>query len=265
MTRTKTITIAAVALGAIAVAVWIVRHTRAAGETGYRFATVELGTVLQTVSATGALSAVKTVQVGTQASGQVAEIHADFNDVVKKGQLLARIDPVLQQQAVSDAQAQLEKAQAQLLQAQQEYDRNEPLFTQQFISATEFGTMQVNQSVAVAAAEVGPGHARQGQAKPVVHEHLRADRRRDRRARCRRRDKPSPPAFPRRSSFSSRKTWRRCRSSPRSTRATSAASRTDSRRDSPWSRFQVVRSTAWSSRCACSRSSPTTWSATPSS
>ncbi len=153
MTRTRTITIAAVALGAIAVAVWIVRRAADAGETGYRFATVELGSVLQTVSATGALSAVKTVQVGTQASGQVAEIHADFNDVVKKGQLLARIDPVLQQQAVSDAQAQLEKANAQQLQAQQEYDRNEPLFTQQFISATEFGTMQVNRSVAIAAAK----------------------------------------------------------------------------------------------------------------
>jgi HlyD family secretion protein len=153
MTRTKTIAIAAIALATIAVAVWIVRRTRDAGETGYRFATVELGTVLQTVSATGALSAVKTVQVGTQASGQVAEIHADFNDVVKKGQLLARIDPVLQQQAVSDAQAQLEKANAQQLQAQQEYDRNEPLFTQQFISATEFGTMQVNRSVAIAAAK----------------------------------------------------------------------------------------------------------------
>ncbi len=151
MTRTKTIAIAAIALAAIAVTVWIVRRSRDAGDTGYRFATVELGTVLQTVSATGALSAVKTVQVGTQASGQVAEIHADFNDVVKKGQLLARIDPVLQQQAVSDAQAQLEKANAQQLQAQQEYDRNEPLFTQQFISATEFGTMQVNRSVAIAA------------------------------------------------------------------------------------------------------------------
>jgi HlyD family secretion protein len=150
MTRTRAITIAAVALGAIAATIWIVSRTRAGGETGYRFATVELGNVLQTVSATGALSAVKTVQVGTQVSGQVAEIHADFNDVVKKGQLLARIDPVLQQQAVSDAQAQLEKARAQLLQAQQEYDRNKPLFTQQFISATEFGTMQVNLSVAQA-------------------------------------------------------------------------------------------------------------------
>jgi len=153
MTRTKTIIVAAVALGAIAVAAWMLRRARDAGDTGYRFATVELGAVLQTVSATGALSAVKTVQVGTQASGQVAEIHADFNDVVKKGQLLARIDPVLQQQAVSDAQAQLEKAKAQQLQAQQEYDRNEPLFTQQFISATEFGTMQVNRSVAIAASK----------------------------------------------------------------------------------------------------------------
>jgi HlyD family secretion protein len=139
-----------VAFGAIAATFWMVRRARAGDESSYRLAAVQLGNVLQTVSATGALSAVKTVQVGTQVSGQVAEIHANFNDVVKKGQLLARIDPVLQQQAVSDAQAQLEKAQAQLLQAQQEYNRNEPLFKQQFISATEFGTMQVNLSVAQA-------------------------------------------------------------------------------------------------------------------
>lgn len=146
----KTILIAAVVLGAVAVAFWFVRRSNAGGDTTYRFATVELGSVQQTVSATGALSAVKTVQVGTQVSGQVAQILADFNDRVTKGQLLARIDPVLQQQAVADAKAQLEKAQAQLLQAQQEYDRNLPLFKQQFISATEFGTVQVNLSVAKA-------------------------------------------------------------------------------------------------------------------
>jgi HlyD family secretion protein len=111
---------------------------------------VERGNIEQTVSATGALSAVKTVQVGTQVSGQVAEIHADFNSQVKKGQLLARIDPTLQQQAVRDGQAQLEKAQAQLRQAQQEYTRNQPLIAQKFISASEFSTVQVNLSVAQA-------------------------------------------------------------------------------------------------------------------
>jgi HlyD family secretion protein len=146
----KTIVLVAVAFGAIAATFWFVRRSSGSGDTNYRFDTVALGNIQQTVSATGALSAVKTVQVGTQVSGQVAQILADFNDRVTKGQLLARIDPTLQEQAVRDAQAQLEKAQAQRLQAQQEYTRNQPLFKQQFISATEFGTVQVNLSVAEA-------------------------------------------------------------------------------------------------------------------
>jgi HlyD family secretion protein len=146
----RTVVFVAVAVLAIAVALWFVRRSSGSGDTNYRFDTIAVGSIQQTVSATGALSAVKTVQVGTQVSGQVAQILADFNDRVTKGQLLARIDPTLQEQAVRDAQAQLEKAQAQLLQAQQEYNRNEPLFKQQFISATEFGTMQVNLSVAQA-------------------------------------------------------------------------------------------------------------------
>ena len=146
MTRNK-ILIATVALALLAAGVWYVRRARASGDPGYRFGAVELGNVRQTVSATGALSAVKTVQVGTQVSGQVAQIVADFNDRVTKGQLLARIDPTLQEQAVRDAQAQLAKAQAQLLQAQQEYDRNRPLYDQQYITGTEFGTVQVNLSV----------------------------------------------------------------------------------------------------------------------
>ena len=146
----KRIGIGAAAVLVVAVVLWFVLHSRASAAPAYRFAAVERGNIEQTVSATGALSAVKTVQVGTQVSGQVAEIHADFNSQVKKGQLLARIDPTLQQQAVRDAQAQLEKAQAQLRQAQQEYNRNKPLIDQKFISASEFSTVQVNLSVAQA-------------------------------------------------------------------------------------------------------------------
>src|SRR3954469_2526653 len=95
--------------------------------TTYRFATVERGNMQSTVSATGTLGAVRTVSVGTQVSGQVSEILVDFNDHVKKGQLLARIDPTLAQQAVTDAQASVERAQAQLLQAQRDFSRNREL------------------------------------------------------------------------------------------------------------------------------------------
>jgi HlyD family secretion protein len=129
---------------------WFFLHSKSTGATAYRFGAVARGDVQQTVSSTGALSAVKTVQAGTQVSGKIVGIYADFNDRVTEGQLLARVDPTLQQQAVADAQAQLAKAQAQLVQARDEYNRNLPLFQEKFISASEFGTVQVNLSVAQA-------------------------------------------------------------------------------------------------------------------
>jgi len=146
----KRIAIIAGALIVVIAIIWFVVRSRTNTTPAYRFATVETANIRQTVSATGTLSAVKTVQVGTQVSGQVAEIHADFNDRVTKGQLLARIDPTLQQQAVTDAQAQLVKAQAQYAQSKAEYDRNQPLFAQQFISASEFSLVDVALSNALA-------------------------------------------------------------------------------------------------------------------
>jgi HlyD family secretion protein len=103
----------------------------------YRFATVERGDIEATVSATGALSAVTTVAVGTQVSGQVSAIYADFNDKVTQGQLLARIDPVLSQQAVEEALAGVERAQAQFDAAKREYDRNQKLFDQGLLPESE--------------------------------------------------------------------------------------------------------------------------------
>ena len=120
--------IAVLAIALIALIAVLIHRVAYAKETpAYRFATVERGNIQSTVSATGTLNAVTTVSVGTQVSGQVAQIFADFNDHVKKGQLLARIDPTLAQQAVTDAQANLEKAQAQALQASRDNARNRPL------------------------------------------------------------------------------------------------------------------------------------------
>ncbi len=113
----------------------------------YRTATIQRGSVKSTVSATGTLSAVQTIQVGTQVSGQIAVIHADYNDHVKKGQLLARIDPTLQNQAVEEAQAQLERAHATMEQAQSDYARSKQLFDAKVITASEFSTVQSNFAV----------------------------------------------------------------------------------------------------------------------
>lgn len=166
------ILVVAAAIVVLAAILGFVIRSRDNGASAYRTGQVERGNIEQTVSATGALSAVKTVQVGTQVSGQVAAIYADFNDRVTQGQLLARIDPTLQEQAVRDAQAQLERAQAQYRQAKQEYDRNAPLAREKFISASEFGTVQVNLSVAQAAvksAQVTLDRARQNLSYTQIH------------------------------------------------------------------------------------------------
>lgn len=143
----------AIATGMVLVAggAWFYSRADASEATTFRFGAVEQGNLESTVSATGALNAVTTVAVGTQVSGQVSAIYADFNDHVRKGQLLARIDATLAQQAVADAQAQVERVQAQLTQAKGEYDRNKQLFDERIVTATEFGTAQSNYQVQVAA------------------------------------------------------------------------------------------------------------------
>jgi HlyD family secretion protein len=93
----------------------------------FRFATVSRGSIQSLVSATGTLQAVTTVSVGTQVSGQISELLVDFNDQVKKGQLLARIDPTIARQGVADAQASLERVQAQANQARSDQNRNRAL------------------------------------------------------------------------------------------------------------------------------------------
>jgi len=150
MTKKTRLAVGAVVVAVAAGALWIYRNAEAHEPPAYRFATVTRGNLESTVSATGALSAVTTVQVGTQVSGQVSQLYVDFNDRVKKGQLLARIDPTLQQQAVLDAQAGLVRAQADLERSKAEYDRNKVLYDQKVLTATEFNTAQYNYTVAQA-------------------------------------------------------------------------------------------------------------------
>ena len=83
----------------------------------YMTARVEKGNLRNTVTATGALQAVTTVQVGSQASGTIAALYADFNSVVKKGQVVAQLDPSVSKAQVAQARANLEQARAGLAQA----------------------------------------------------------------------------------------------------------------------------------------------------
>ena len=83
----------------------------------YMTARVERGNLKNTVTATGALQAVTTVQVGSQASGTISALYADFNSVVKKGQVVAQLDPSTAKAQVEQARANLQNAQAGLANA----------------------------------------------------------------------------------------------------------------------------------------------------
>ena len=83
----------------------------------YMTARVEKGNLRNTVTATGALQAVTTVQVGSQASGTISALYADFNSVVKKGQVIAQLDPATAKAQVDQARANLEQARASLANA----------------------------------------------------------------------------------------------------------------------------------------------------
>ena len=89
----------------------------------YRTEKVDRGTVTMTVTATGTLSAVTTVQVGSQVSGVISQLYADFNSQVKKGQLLAELDPTPFQAQVEQRRADLTRNEVQAEDMRIKYDR----------------------------------------------------------------------------------------------------------------------------------------------
>src|SRR5262249_3107174 len=100
----------------VAGAVWAYLAVQSRGNVPkYRTVRVERGPLTAAVSATGNLNAVITVQVGSQVSGQIKQLLVDFNSVVKKGQIIARIDPEIFEAQVNQAKADLDAAQATVL------------------------------------------------------------------------------------------------------------------------------------------------------
>ena len=110
-------------LAAAGSAAWLGLRSSSQAADSFRLVPVERGSVEQTVTTTGALEPIVTVQVGTQVSGQVSEILADFNDPVTEGQVIARIDPTSLKTAVAQAKISLRKAAADLADRQREVDR----------------------------------------------------------------------------------------------------------------------------------------------
>lgn len=143
---------------------WYFNRGSAEPASPYRFVTLEEGNLEAVVASTGALDAVTTVQVGTQVSGIIASIYVDFNDRVREGQIIARIDTTLLWSAVRDAESNLERNQAQLKRAQRELRRLEPLYDQKFVTEVDFLQAQYDLDIANAttkSAEISLDRARQ--------------------------------------------------------------------------------------------------------
>lgn len=117
----------------------------------YSTVAVERGPLTARVTATGTLSALITVQVGSQVSGRIQSLHADFNSEVKKGQVIARLDPQLFDAAVQSAQANLSAAEGNLTRAralatdaERQAQRAQEVFALKLISQAERDTTQAN-------------------------------------------------------------------------------------------------------------------------
>ena len=148
----------------------------------YYTAPVETGEIKQVVEATGTINAVITVQVGSQVSGTISKLYVDFNSHVKKGQLIAQIDPPLFEGALSQARADLENAKANLavavantakaraseVQTKADYERNLGLSKQGVISQQSLDVAKANAESA--AAQVTAALAQENQARAQVQQ-----------------------------------------------------------------------------------------------
>ncbi len=127
-----------VLLIAIAVGLYFFLAAGKNADVQYRFDKISRGDIQMVVTATGTLSAVTTVQVGTQVSGIIAKINVDFNDHVKKNQIVALIDPTMLQQSVRDADASRQRAQAQFNESKRALDRTTTLLNKNLSSQADY-------------------------------------------------------------------------------------------------------------------------------
>jgi HlyD family secretion protein len=115
----------------------IVKSTSGKSSTEYQFATIARGNLETTISATGTLTPLVSIDVGTQVSGTIDTVLVDYNDTVRAGQILAVLDTTVLSAAVIDAEANLEKNEAMMEEAQFNYDLNKNLFEKKMVSEAD--------------------------------------------------------------------------------------------------------------------------------
>lgn len=137
----------------------------------FRTEKVATGDMVSTVTATGTVNAVTTILVGTQVSGSIKDIYVDFNSHVKKGQVIAQIDPATFEAQVEQARANLlsahanlEKAAASLLDAKRIMERSRELFSKNMVAESDLDTSETNYESAKAQVSVAKAQISQTEA-----------------------------------------------------------------------------------------------------
>lgn len=167
----RTMLIAAVLAVGLAIAGYVFFNGERKTPVRYRTAGVERGAVVSLVTATGTINPVVSVQVGTQVSGMIKSLHADFNSVVKAGDIVAEIDPepfrARRDQAASNlemARANLARAKTEQAQRKRELDRTKSLLAQQFVSQNDVDVAVTNAQGADAQVNVATAQIKQAEA-----------------------------------------------------------------------------------------------------
>ena len=139
----KKIIMTLAAVVAIAVCLILAFCGKEQQEVTYDTAVVDETTISNSVTATGTIEPVTSVDVGTQVSGIVAKLFVDYNSVVKKGQVIAELDKTNLISELNIAKANLSDAQSQLKYQKANYDRYTTLYNKGLVSADEFETAQL--------------------------------------------------------------------------------------------------------------------------
>jgi HlyD family secretion protein len=134
MNMSKKISIGVFLLAVAGAAIWWFLPKKSSAEGRYSTAQVERGAITQSVAANGTLNPVVLVSVGSQVSGIVTKLYADFNGKVKAGQILLELDPTLNRAQLQQSQANLASAQASLDLAQANEARTRGLFAQEYVT-----------------------------------------------------------------------------------------------------------------------------------
>ncbi|HEY0783680.1 MAG TPA: efflux RND transporter periplasmic adaptor subunit, partial [Thermoanaerobaculia bacterium] len=151
---------------------WRVHQLRVNNAVHYDTVTIDRGAIVAKVTASGTLSPIVTVQVGSQVSGTIAALYADFNSTVEKGKLIAKIDPRLFEATVQQARANLVAAQgnlakgkAQAADAERQAQRNQVLLSRRLIAQADYDTARATADADKAAVDSAVGAVAQAEAQ----------------------------------------------------------------------------------------------------